>query len=105
MRWSTVSDSSASIQTTFIHPLYQQANRNYELAMVNLETYYSDIKILPNVNTLQCILTVIGAKCKVSFDGPNSLASVGRHATENPVNIMNVNSTLVHCNITRKRCI
>ena len=27
-------------------------------------------------NTLQCILTVVGAKCKVSFDVPNSLASV-----------------------------
>ena len=33
--------SSANIQTTFNPPLYQQANRNYELAMVNLETYYS----------------------------------------------------------------
>ena len=36
----------------------------------------SNITILPNVNTLQCILTVVGAKCKVSFDVPNSLASV-----------------------------
>ena len=63
----------------------------------------SDITILPNVNTLQCILTVVGAKCKVSFDVPNSLASVlgfkqsivygvRRHATENLVNIMRVNS-------------
>ena len=152
-----VSDSSANIQTTFNPPLYLQANRFYELAMVNLETYYSfaniregdnnsfkwcvdngktwtilhvpagyyelktinaeiicirgnsDITILPNVNTLQCILTVVGAKCKVSFDVPNSLASVlgfkrglyglGRHASENLVNIMSVNSILVHCNI------
>ena len=135
-------------------------NRDYELAMVNLETYYSfanirkgnnsfkwsigegktwtllhiptgcyelkainaeitrirgipdirDITILPHVNTLQCILTVVGAKCKVSFDVPNSLASVlgfkqdivygvGRHASEKLVNIMSVNSILVHCNI------
>ena len=36
-----VSNSSANIQTTFYPPLYLQANRNYELAMVNLETYYS----------------------------------------------------------------
>ena len=115
------------------------AKRDYELAMVNLETYYSfsnirkdnnsfkwsvdsgktwtvvniptgcyelnainaeitrirgnsDITILPNVNTLQCILTVVGAKCKVSLDVPNSQASVigfkkdivygvGRHAS------------------------
>ena len=120
-----VSDSSASIQATFNPPLYLQANRHCELAMVNLETYYSfanirevDNKtwtilhvptILPNVNTLQCILTVVGAKCKVSFDVLNSIASVlgfkrsiygvGRHAIENLVNIMSVNSILVHCNI------
>ena len=70
----------------------------------------SDITILPNVNTLQCILTVVGAKCKISFDVPNSLASVpgfnqdivygvGRHASEKLVKIMSVNSILVHCNI------
>ena len=57
---------------------------------------------IANVNTLQCILTVVGAKCKVSFDVPNSPASVlgfkqnivygvGRHAS--------VNFILVHCNI------
>ena len=148
-----VSDSSADIQTTFNHPLYLQGNRYYELAMVNLEKYYSfanirggdnnsfkcsgdggktsphtckmlgtingeiihirgnsDITIFPNVNTLQCILTVVGAKCKVRFHVPNSLASVlgfkqsaiygvGRHASENLVNIMSINSILVHCNI------
>ena len=152
-----VSDNSANIQTTFNPPLYLPANRDDELAMVNLETSYSfanireisnsskwsvddgntltnphvttgyyelkaidaeiirrrgnsDITILPNVNTLQCILTVVGAKCKVSFDVPNSLASVlgfkqnivygvGRYASENLVNIMSVNSILVHCNI------
>ena len=165
-----VSDSSARIQTTFNPPLYLQANRNYELAMVNLGTYYSfaniregennsfkwsvdngktwtilhvptasyelkainaeiirirrnsDITILSNVNTLQCILTVIGAKCKVSFDVPNSLASVlgfeqsiygvGRHASENLVNIMSVNSILVqhysffvHATYTSSSCL
>ena len=152
-----VSDSRANIQTTFNPPLYLQANSNYELEMVNLETYYSfaniregdnnsfkwsvdggktwtilhvptgcyelkainaenirargniDLTILPNVNTLQCILIVVGAECKVSFDVPNSLASVlgfersiygvGRHASEDLVNIMSVNSILVHCNI------
>ena len=140
-----VSDNSPNTRTTFNPPLYLQANRNYELTMVNLETYYSfanirddnnsfkwsvdggktwttlhmptgcyelkainavlirihgnsDITILPNVNTLQCILTVVGAKCKVSFDIPNSLASVlgfersiygvGRHASETLVNIV-----------------
>ena len=137
-----VSDNSANIQTTFNPPLYLQADHDYKLAMVNLETYYSfanirkvnnsfkwsvddgkainaeiirirrniDITILPNVNTLQCILTVVGAKCKVSFEVPNSLASVlcfkqnivcgvGRHASENLVNIMSVYSILVRYNI------
>ena len=52
----------------------------------------------------------VGAKCKGRFDVPNSLASVlgfkqglvygvRRHASENRVNIMSVNSILVHCNI------
>ena len=69
----------------------------------------SDITILPNVNALQCILNVVGTKLKVSFDVPNSLASVlgfnrstycaGRHASEQLVNIQSVNSILVHCNI------
>ena len=55
-------------------------------------------------------MTVVGAKRKVSFDVPNSLASVrsfkqdiaygvGRHASEKLVNIMSVNSILVHCNV------
>ena len=54
---------------------------------------------------------MVGAKCKVSFYVPNSLASVlgfkqnivygvGRHVSENLVNIMSVNAILVHCNIT-----
>ena len=52
----------------------------YELMAVNAEIIgirgNSDITILTNVYTLQCILTVVGAKCNVSFDAPNSLASV-----------------------------
>ena len=52
----------------------------YELKAINAEITRirgnSDITILPNVNTLQCILTVVGAKCNVSFDVSNSLASV-----------------------------
>ena len=152
-----VSGGSASVQTVFTPTLYLKNGRDYELAMVNLETYCSfanirtdnnslkwsgdcgttwtllhiptgcyelkainakiirmrggnsDIKILRNVNTLQCILNVVGTKVKVSFDVPNSLASVlgfnksiygvGRHASEQLVNIMSVNSILVHCNI------
>ena len=87
----------------------------YELKAINADSIRirgnSDITIFPNVNTLQCILTVLGTKCKVSVDVSNSLASllgfkqstvngVGRHASENLVNIMSVNSILVHCNIS-----
>ena len=118
-----VSDNSANLQTTFRPPLTLRTNRDYELTMVNLETYYSfanirkgnnsfkwsidegktctllpiptgcyelkainveitrirgnnDNIIFPNVNTLQCILTVVSAKCKVSFNTSNSLASI-----------------------------
>ena len=44
--------------------------------MLKLYLYVEIMAILPNVNTLQCILTVVGAKCKVSFDVPNCLVSV-----------------------------
>ena len=50
----------------------------YEITAINAEIIRirGNITILPDVNTLQCTLTVIGAKCKVSFDVPNSLDSV-----------------------------
>ena len=48
-----VSDGSANIQTTFNPPLYLQANRNYELAMVNLETYYSFANIRGDNNSFK----------------------------------------------------
>ena len=44
------SDSSGNIQTTFNPPLNLHANRNYELAMVNLETYYSFANIREDDN-------------------------------------------------------
>ena len=152
-----VSGGSASVQTVFTPPLSLKNGRDYELLMVNVETYYSfanirtdnnslewsgdgsttwtllhipsgcyelkainaeiirlrggnsDITILTNVNTLQCILNVVGTKVKVSLLVPNSLASMlgfnrstyggGRHASEQLVNILSVISILVHCNI------
>ena len=61
--------------TTFSRP-----SGCYELNGINAEIIpirgNSDITIPPNINTLQCILTVVGKKCKVSFDVLNSLASV-----------------------------
>ena len=147
-----VSDNSANIQTTFNPPLNLQANHDYELAMVNLETNNSfanirevnnsfkwcvddgktwtilhvptgsyelnainaeiicirgnsDITILPNVNTLQCILRWgQSVKLVLMYQIPKVVYfqaehGVGRHASENLVNIMSVNSSLVYCNI------
>ena len=47
-----VSDNSANIQTTFSPPLHLQANCNYELAMVNLERYFSFANIRKDNNSL-----------------------------------------------------
>ena len=46
-----VSENSANIQTTFSPPLNLQPNRDYELAMVNLETYYSFANIRKGNNS------------------------------------------------------
>ena len=48
-----VSDNSANIQTTFSPPLNLQANRDNELAMVNLETYYSFANIRKSNNSFK----------------------------------------------------
>ena len=48
-----ISDSSTNIQTTFNPPLYLQVNRNYELAMVNLKTYYSFANIRGDNNSFK----------------------------------------------------
>ena len=48
-----VSDSSANIQTTFDPPLYLLANRNYELAIGNLDTYYSFANIRGDNNSFK----------------------------------------------------
>ena len=49
-----VSDSSTNIRTTFNPPVDLQANHNYELAMVNLEMYYSFANIRGNNNSFKC---------------------------------------------------
>ena len=62
-----------------------------------------------NPNTLKCILDIKGAKAQVDFNIENSLNKVvgfnaktytkGRYESEHLVNIMNVNSILVHCDV------
>ena len=47
-----VSGGSASVQTVFTPPLYLKNGQDYELAMVNLETYYS----FANIRSDNCSL-------------------------------------------------
>ena len=63
----------------------------------------------PNKNTLKCVLAVQDEKTHINFNIENSLASVlgfelktytrGRHESEKLVNILSVNSILVHCDV------
>ena len=48
-----VSGGSASVQTVFTPPLYLKNGRDYELAMVNLETYYSFANIRADNSSLK----------------------------------------------------
>ena len=63
-----------------------------------------------NSNTLRCVLEVLDVKCQVDFNvGDDSLCTVlgfdrkeygvGRHESEHIVNILSVNSILVHCDV------
>ena len=62
-----------------------------------------------NKNTLKCVLEVQDEKTRVDFNIDDSLASVlgferktytrGRHECEKLVNILSVNSILVHCDV------
>ena len=67
------------------------------------------IILSPNPNTLCCKLEVLDAKYQVNFDEDDSLYTVlrfdrkvykvGQHGSERFVNILSVNSILVHCNV------
>ena len=150
-----VSGNTSSIVTTFSPSINFGHDCHYEMALINLETYYSFpnidatnnvlkvssdggiswkriiipvgcyeiraiskevehqlgkgiVVITPNINTLQCIMT-IKDKYVVDFNDANSLRSVlgfnaakytsGRHESENLVNILRVNSVMVHNDI------
>ena len=64
--------------------------------------------LIPNLNTLKCVMTLAG-EMEVDFKGNKSIRSVlgfeakiyaaGRHEAENVVDIMKVNSILVHCDV------
>lgn len=151
----TISGPGSTVVTTYEQPIKLNPKRRYELALLNLETYYSfpnidetnnkllyrkdraslwkvikiptgcyeikainkeiirqvkskDIQVLDNENTLKCLLCITGTFA-VDFRGDNSLRTVlgfnakvytkGRHSSENIVNILHVNSILVHTDI------
>lgn len=150
-----VTGKSSTIENTFNPPLYFDKERSYEVALLNLETYYAmpnidktnnhfkyskdngsrwtsvfipegcyeigainssiiqivgnkSITVRPNRNTLQSILK-IADKYEVDFNVSGSLASVlgfnkkiyktGEHTSEKIVDILRINSILVHTNI------
>ena len=65
------------------------------------------IMLSPNLNTLRCVLEILHETCQLDVD--DSLCKVlglnkkiyktGRHVSENLVNILCVNSIIVHCNV------
>ena len=67
------------------------------------------VKLSPNPNTLRCVLEILDRNCQVDFNVENSLCNVlgfskrtykvGLHEGENHVNILSVNSILVHCDV------
>ena len=90
----------------------------YEIEAINntVQRYITEgggkadvVNLSPNPNTLKCILEIKTDGYEVDFNVDDSLRSVlgfnaetykrGRHESENLVNIMNVNSILVHCDI------
>ena len=84
----------------------------YEIKAINREITRQikskDIQIHPNLNTLQCVLIIQGT-WSVDFNVEYSIRTVlgfkaqeyksGEHSSENPVNILRVNSVLVHTDI------
>ena len=85
-------------------------NKEVKRQVVKAGGKEDDVIITPNLNTLQCILALKNDNIIVAFKVVNSLRSVlgfnarkfsgpGRFESENVVNIMNVNSIMVHCDI------
>lgn len=150
-----VSGTDSRIVTTFEQPIKLEPSKQYELALLNLETYYSfpniddtnnklrfrkdaktewktltlpkgcyeiksincaiqsmigdsSVTLTPNLNTLRCILRIKDTY-EVDFTIPNSIRTVlgfdakiykkGIHSGEHSVNILRINSVLVHTDI------
>ena len=67
------------------------------------------IILSPNPKMLRCVIEMLDAKCQVDFNADDSLCKdlgfnkkiykAGRHESENLVNMLSINSILVHCDI------
>lgn len=87
----------------------------YEITQINEEvkrllgTNGGDVEIAPNIITLGSIINITNENFKIDFSTKNSIASVlgfksktigqGRNESDNIVNILNVNSILVNCDV------
>ena len=84
-------------------------NTELQRLIVSVGGKADQIVIKPNVNTLKCILEIKEQSYQIDFRTKNSLRSIlgfdpkiykhGRYEGEQLVNILNVNSILVNCDI------
>ena len=84
-------------------------NRELQRLIVDVGGEKDKVILSPNNNTLRCVLEVKAEKYEVDFAVDNSICTVlgfdaktykrGRYESENLVDIMSVNSILVHCDI------
>ena len=76
--------------------------------MENNQTELFEIKA--NLNTLKCVIKIIDPEVKIYFNhnrslkdlfgfSEDTLEGIGDHVSINIVNILSVNSILVHCNV------
>ena len=83
-------------------------NEEIQRQIVEKKGKKNDVSFTPNLNTFKCIMTLADG-VKVNFTGDNSIRDVlgfeakiytgGRIESKHTVNIMRVNSILVHCNL------
>jgi len=101
--WQTVTIPEGSYEITDLNNLLK--------ASLAAQGHQDVIELQPNLNTLKCVLTIKKLDFAVSFEAARSLRNVlgfgekiyrynaQPHEGVNNVNIMNVNSILVHCDV------
>ena len=87
----------------------KQSTMNFNVKKTGDREDEKRIILSPNPNTLRCVLEILDEKCLVDFNVDESLCKVlgfnkkifkaGRHESENLVNILSVNTILIHCDV------